>query len=128
MQNTVVVRYPDGRLIKGTTHDFLPNKSTFHVTEKDTGQRIPVDLSGLKAVFFVKTYDGSKDYREKIDGQRVGMGRKIQVKFKDGETLVGYTQGYTPNRPSFFVFPADPNSNNERILVITAATESVQFL
>ncbi len=101
MQNTIVARYRDGRIIKGITHDFLPQKNVFHVIEKDTGQTLTVELSNLKAVFFVKNFDGSKEYREQNDSQRSGMGRRIQVKFKEGETLVGYTQGYAPNRPTF---------------------------
>lgn len=60
--------------------------------------------------------------------ERTGLGKKIQVDFKDGEILVGYSQGFTPNRPGFFVFPADPESNNDRIFVFTAATKAVCFL
>jgi hypothetical protein len=39
----------------------------------------------------------------------------------------GYTSGYSPDRPAFFVFPADPQSNTERIFVVTAATGHVEF-
>lgn len=99
MQNTVVVKYGDGRLVKGTTHDFLPNKKTFHVTETDPGQRIPENPSGLKAVFFVKTYDGSREYREKIDGRRVGMGRKIQVQPPPSPSSSRRNPGPVPDFP-----------------------------
>jgi len=128
MQNTVVIHYRDGRLLKGTTHDLLPNKSAFHVADKETGQTVQVELAQLKAVFFVKTYDGKQGHEEREDLERSGMGKKIQVRFKDGEKLIGYTQGYSPNRPAFFVFPLDPQSNNDRILVLTDATDSVEFL
>ena len=30
--NKVVVRFTDGRVLKGTTADFFPNKDTFHVS------------------------------------------------------------------------------------------------
>jgi small nuclear ribonucleoprotein (snRNP)-like protein len=128
MQNKVVIRYRDGRILKGTTHDVLPQKSTFHVTDKETGQTVEVELSQLKAVFFVKTYEGNQRYEERDDIGRSGMGKKIKVIFKDGETLIGYTQGYSGNRPVFFLFPSDPKSNNDRILVVTDAAESVKFL
>jgi hypothetical protein len=60
--------------------------------------------------------------------ERTGFGKKIQVDFKDGETVVGYSSGFTKNRPGFFVFPADPQSNNDRIYVLTSATEDVRWL
>jgi hypothetical protein len=128
MQNTVVVHLPGGALLKGTTQNFFPNKDKFHLTDRDTGEIREIPLAGLKAVFFVKDFAGDPNYQERVDGERSGLGKRIQVNFKDGETLVGYSQGYTPNRPGFFVFPADPESNNDRIFVLTAATVSVRFL
>ena len=49
-------------------------------------------------------------------------------RFKDGETQVGYTQGFSPSRPGFFFFPADPDGNNKRIFVVNAATSDVRFV
>jgi hypothetical protein len=128
MQNTVVVHFSGGTLRKGVTNDFFPNKDKFHLTDKDTGEVREVSLTGVKAVFFVKDYRGDRTYRERTDVERAGFGKKIQVRFKDGETLIGYSQGFAPNRPGFFVFPSDPQSNNERIFVLTAATKEVRFL
>ena len=82
----------------------------------------------LKAVYFVKTYEGRPAYNERTDIERIGFGKKIKILFKDGETQIGYTQGYTPNRSGFIVFPADPESNNERIYVVTAATSKIEFI
>lgn len=128
MQNTVVVNMGDGVLLKGTTNNFFPNKDKFHLTVKETNEVREVPLMNLKAVFFVKDFEGDPDYRERTDAERSGLGKRIEVEFKDGETLVGYSQGYTPNRPGFFIFPADPESNNDRIFVLTAATKSVRFV
>lgn len=128
MQNTVVVNLGDGVLLKGTTNNFFPNKEKFHLTVKDTNEVQEVPLINLKAVFFVKDFEGDPNYRERTDAERSGLGKRIEVEFKDGETLVGYSQGYTPNRPGFFVFPADPESNNDRVFVLTAATKSVRFV
>ena len=33
-RNRVVVRFNDGRLLKGYTHDFLPEKDLFHLIEE----------------------------------------------------------------------------------------------
>ncbi len=55
-------------------------------------------------------------------------GKKVQVKFTDGEILLGYTQGYDPKRTGFFLLPVDPESNNERIFVVLSSLEHIQIL
>jgi hypothetical protein len=128
MQNSVVVHFADHTLLKGVTNNFFPNKEKFHLTDRDTGEVREILLAGLKAVFFVKDFDGDRDYRKHADIERIGVGRKMRVAFKDGETLTGYSQGFSPGRSGFFLFPADPQSNNDRIFVVTAATSSAEFI
>lgn len=128
MLNTVVLHFSNGEIQKGITEDFFPNKDMFHFKERDKGAVSEVRLGDLKAVFFVKSFEGNSEYRERDDLVRVGFGKKIKVHFKDGETQVGYTQGFSSERPGFFVFPADPDSNNDRIFVVTAAADKVQFI
>ncbi len=127
-QSTVVVHALGGKLQKGVTSDFFPNKDRFHLTEKDSGQVREVRVNGLKAVFFVKSFEGDPTYQEKQEVERAGFGKRIRVRFKDGETQVGYTQGFSPSRPGFFFFPADPDGNNERVFVVNAATADVCFV
>jgi hypothetical protein len=127
MQFQVVVHFVDGRLLKGYATDFFPNKESFHMTQEGGGETHEIKISGLKGVFFVKTFDGDPKRTERKDMERVGMGKRIQVKFKDGEVLIGYTSGYSAERPGFFVFPSDPDTNNEKVFVVTAATANVSF-
>jgi len=128
MLNRIVAHFSDGKIVKGTTADFFPNKVAFHLTMKDNGNNEAVSIKDMKALFFVKTYEGNPGYRDKTDVQRNGLGKRIKVAFNDGETLVGYTQGYTPGRPGFMVFPADPDSNNDKVFINTASTKKVQFM
>jgi len=128
MMNLVVVHYSDGIIMKGKTGDFFPNKDVFHLQGQLNDEMKQIFIQDLKAVYFVKSFEGNAEYTEKIDVERAGFGKKIRVQFKDGEVQYGYTQGYTPNRPGFLVFPCDPNSNNERIYVIASATVQVQFV
>jgi len=128
MKNKVVVHYPDGPLLKGVTNDFFPNKEQFHLTDENTGEVREISLTGIKAVFFVKCFTGDGNYKEQHDLERTGFGKRIQVQFKDGEVLVGYCHGFAKDRQGFYVFPADPRSNNDRVFVITAATDDVRFL
>jgi small nuclear ribonucleoprotein (snRNP)-like protein len=132
MQNRIVVRYQDGRLLKGTTTDFLPTKDVFHVVIAGDPSAKPTEVrvGNLKAVFFVKDFSGNAEYAERrtFESSKPAMGRKIQVVFKDGEVLTGTTQGYQPGRAGFFVFPADANSNNDRCFVVSAAVKDVTFV
>ncbi len=133
MQNKIVVRFRDGRLIKGFTSDFMPNKDVFHVVPMDSPPNAKpgsINMQELKAVFFVKDFAGNPEYNDKklFDPAKPVSGRKIKVVFKDGETLIGTTQGYQPGRQGFFVFPADPQSNIDRCYVVSLAVMSVSFL
>lgn len=128
MQNRIIVRFSDGKILKGTTADLFPNKAVFHLKDKENGSIQEIDIFNLKAVYFVKCFDGNPGYQERDDIERVGLGKKIKVQFKDGEILIGYTQGYSPNRDIFIVFPSDPDSNNEKVFVVTNATGMVSFM
>lgn len=128
--NKVVVHSMGGKLLKGTTQDFFPNRPMFHVLPLDGKPPIEVKTKQLKAVFFVKDYTGSasrRDVRGFINGpSETAQGKKLAVRFKDGELLCGYSLSYSPDREGFFMFPADSGSNNTRIYVITTACAEVK--
>lgn len=128
--NRVVAHYRDGRLVKGSTADFLPTRDVFHIALESGGAPVPVQISDLKAVFFVRDLAGrpGQPKRNEFDSVKPAIGRKIRVAFKDGEVMLGTTQGYQPGRPGFFVVPADPDSNTERCYVVTASTTQVTLL
>jgi hypothetical protein len=133
IQNKIVIRYADGRLLKGITNDFFPNKTTFHVlsvTAAPQDKPQEIRIADLKAVFFVKDFDGNPDYNEikAFDPAKPVSGRKISVLFKDGERLVGTTTGYQPDRIGFFLTPADLESNMIRCFVVIKATKEVNML
>jgi hypothetical protein len=128
----VVVRYRDGRLIKGFTQDFFPTKELFHFIPVDnpSGRSIEVSMKDLKAIFMVLDFVGNPQYKERkkyVEGEKPS-GRKVEVTFIDGEMLVGSTLGYDPKRQGFFIFPADPKSNNMRVYVISSSVEKVRYL
>ncbi len=131
--NKVVVRFADGRTVKGTTADFVPTKDLFHVNVMtDTAAAKPVEIStrDLKALFFVKDFKGDSQHAESntFEPSRPPAGRKIRVEFKDGEIIIGTTTGYQPGRPGFFLSPADAGSNIERCYIVSAATKDIGFI
>ncbi|MGZ3569202.1 MAG: DUF6982 domain-containing protein [Thermodesulfobacteriota bacterium] len=128
----VVARYANGKRIKGFSQDFFPNKDRFHVypATKPSSEAVEVLLKELKAIFFVQDFVGNYLYNERkkyAEGEKPS-GRKVEVTFADGEVLVGSTLGYDPSRPGFFLFPADPKSNNIRVFAVTGAVKKVRFL
>jgi hypothetical protein len=131
IENKVVVHFRDGRIVKGFTYDFNPNKEVFHVANVQNGKEVTeVSTPLMKAVFFVKTFEGDKDHpgfdEFAMENFRNTSGLKIKIDFTDGEVIYGSTHGYTPNRKGFFIFPANKELNNERVFVIKDATTSVE--
>ena len=85
-------------------------------------------MEDLKAIFFVKDFEGRPDYAEtKLfpENAPASKGRKIAVLFTDGELLTGYTLTYDAKRPGFFIMPTDEMSNNERIYIVRSAVREV---
>jgi hypothetical protein len=129
----IVVRYRDGKILKGTTRNFFPNKPVFHVGRQGatgTGDVVEVKLEDLKAVFFVRDFTGNPMHNERKQlspGERP-QGRLMEVTCKDGEVIVGTTTGYDPKRPGFFLFPIDPTSNNARVYMVSGAVGNARFL
>jgi len=129
----VVARFADNRLLKGYTQDFFPNKSLFHIHPVDSTrfkESIEISVKDLKALFFVRDFQGNPDYDERkaFDPKEQISGKKVEVTFLDGEVLVGTTLGYEPKRPGFFLHPPDPKSNNIRVFVVSSAVHNVRFL
>lgn len=128
--NRVVAHFADGHVVKGTTQDFFPNRPTFRILPMGAGKETEVQCRQLKAVFFVKDLAGDenrKDIKGFVDGPgETTKGKKLAVRFKDGEFLCGYSLSYSPERVGFFLFPSDPGSNNLRIYVMTYSVVEVQ--
>lgn len=120
----VVARYYNGKMIKGFTHDFFPNKDRFHIVPANhpLGEPIEVIVNQLKAVFVVRDFNGDSHYveRKKYREGENPYGVPLEVTFEDGEILVGSSMGFDPKRSGFFISPADPMSNNLRIFAISS--------
>ena len=127
--NKVVAHFVTHKIVKGTTQDFFPNRPLFHLIPT-SGPAIEVRCKELKALFFVRDLNGNlrrRDVRGFLAAPNEGThGKKIAVRFKDGELLCGYTLTFTPDREGFFVFPADPGSNNQRVYVITGSASEIK--
>ena len=128
----IAARFLDGTLVKGTTHNFNPNSPCFHVlsadNEAEDGTK-EVRFSALKAVFFVKSFEGNPTYKDRSEfspGDRKS-GREVTVIFADGETMVGTVMEYNARNTGFFLFPVDPTSNNSKVYVVNSSVKDVTF-
>ena len=66
----IAARYLDGKLVKGTTHNFNPNSPYFHILTADDDaeqETKEVRFSALKAVFFVNSFEGDPDHKERSE-------------------------------------------------------------
>jgi hypothetical protein len=126
----IVVRYTDGTIMKGYTQNFHSSKLQFSLwpsINATPSERAVIRIARLKAVFFVRDFNGNAGYNErKVSGER-GAGRRIEVTFGDGEVVLGTTLNDCPDGQGFFVSPVDPAANNTRIIVVSGAVGRVRF-
>ena len=127
----LIARFLDGRIMRGQTQNLSPFRPTFHFHMHESGQQPRLlHMKDLKALFFVKSFTGNKDYHERKEickGDPL-QGRTCEVRFTDGEVIQGSTMCYDPHRLGFFFVPADPAGNNLRIFVVNSAVADFRFL
>ena len=109
---------------------FGKGAGTHNTLVLDGGKAVEVRFRQLKALFFVASLEGNAS-RQDASGFIQGpaetqQGKKIAVRFRDGEFMCGYTLSWSPEREGFFLFPADPGANNQRVFVISAATLEIK--
>jgi hypothetical protein len=123
----VVVHYQDGTLLRGHTRFFFHEQDHVEVTPQD-GETCNVDLKRVKAVFFVKDFQGDPSYgeRKEFAADSPTFGDGVRIVFADGEILLGRAMGYRPEEKGFYLQPADPRSNNKMIFVPVGALQEIQ--
>jgi hypothetical protein len=125
----VVAHYRDGRVVKGTSLDLDPGRPVCHVA-MDFGPLVKVALKELKALYVVRTLAGDRRRSDRQEVEPDDLRRRgahaVEVTFADGEQLVGLTLHHPIAGEHFFLLPADPESNNVRILVNRGAVSAIR--
>lgn len=128
-----ILRFADGRVMKGFTEGFDPRRASFRFQESNgtlaDGWK-EMQLEGLKAIFFVKDFAGNSLYDDlkNFDEKEKIQGRRMQVTFLDGEQILGFAICNDIRRPGFYLFPADLKSNNFGVFVISNAVHDIWYL
>lgn len=133
-----VIRLNNGKLIKGYMKDFSPDGNEVAVKEEGTDNLHLVKIGDVKAVFFVKSFEGDHEYKEKkFYSSKKNKGQRVFVKFRDGEALVGFLEGEVPWKrgfflsrqdsglKGFFLLPADEDTNNIKVFVVSSSVDDV---
>lgn len=134
----VILRFIDGKMLKGYIRD-LKIAEEYLYLEDESANRHKVRLKELKAIFFVKRFEGVRGHQEKKDfPESSTAARHVFVKFKDGETIMGSMEGEvswqrgafreTMKERAFTIVPVDEDGNNIRIVVITTAVQDVAMV
>ena len=137
----VVVRFLNGKMVKGVVRNFSVETNELHFEDAGTADERRIPLAELKAVFFVRSLEGDHTHREKkAFGARKDadhLGKKIYIKFKDGESLYGFVRGDIPWKQGYFVSephgsaqgflitPTDSESNNIKIFVVGGSIRDI---
>jgi len=141
----VVVHLRNGDLLKGYT-DALPGTDLGTLLDhepvsialevpvrlSDTGELTVVPLNAVKALYFVRTFEGSKEYKEIkfFEGHPTIAGLWVRMKFQDNELTEGVVRNslhYVMN-PGFLLKPPDPISNNELVYVVKSSLRAFEVL
>lgn len=99
----VVVRYLDGKITKGHIVKFSPSDREI-IVKNLSNQKGSINMAKLKAISFVRTFEGERGYGEtKSFLGTISKGKEVFVKFKDGEAMIGFVEGDTPWQRGFFL-------------------------
>ena len=134
----VILRCLDGRLIRGYISGFSASDESVILEDESSGKQ-QFKVAELKAIFFVRTFEGDRTYSEKKTFRDpVAMGKRVYVKFKDGESMTGYIEGDIPwergfflehnKGPGFFLIPVDRGSNNLKVFVVASSVWDVTVM
>jgi hypothetical protein len=136
-----VARLNNGNLLKGYMKEFSSDMTEIAVEEDGTGKLHLLRMEDMKAVFFVKSFEGDHEYRErKSYSNSKPRGQRVFVKFRDGESLVGFMDSDIPwekgfflskrdnDKKGFFLLPADEDGNNLRVFVVSSSVDDVTIV
>ncbi|MBZ5648406.1 MAG: hypothetical protein LAN37_14425 [Acidobacteriia bacterium] len=141
----IVAHLRDGSLLKGYTDAFPeadleqllrqgPYPLPKQITVRANGSRktVSLPLDSLKALFFVKSFEGRTDYQEIkfFESHPPVEGLWVRIKYYDGEASEGVVHNslHHLTSPGFFLKPPDPESNNEYVYVLKSSLTDFRVL
>ena|SRR5579864_428115 len=141
----VVAHLHGGKLVKGFLkcdheadvealfrHEGNSLGSEIPIRSHTSSKLIKLGANSLKAIFFVKTFEGSAEYNEVkfFQSNPAVEGLWVQLRFQDGEVTEGvlYNSIRYIVEAGFFLKPPDPLSNNQLIYVLKKSLAEFRVL
>lgn len=120
MRRKLILRRRDGGMVRCETFSHFSAAFRDIKIINTSGDVESVPLSDLKAIFFVRDFQGNPSYQPHGDfvEESPKAGQAVRVTFHDGEVLRGRVINLSEGASGFFLFPADPLDNNERVFVV----------
>ncbi|UCD57090.1 MAG: VWA domain-containing protein [Candidatus Hydrogenedentota bacterium] len=117
----IVVKYLDGRVLKGTPTSWDIESDEFSLLPRDalprSNEEILVAFADLKAVYFVRDFDRQIGKKRVPPASRI-RGAHMRLAFHDGEEMEGYTlENYEPSSTRFYFLPSDQLGNTISLVV-----------
>lgn len=108
----------------------LPSRLRLKLADSD--EVVELDLATMKALFFVRSFEGRTDYSEVkfFDAHPPVEGLWVRLRFEDGESTEGvaYNSIALLRDGGFFLKPPDPNSNNQVMYVLKQSLAEFRVL
>ena len=127
----IVIHYRSGRTVRGRMRFFEDVRSSV-IAEDLAGHPLTVPFDEIKAIFFVKEYEGSEEEHEAARPEGVPGGRDrghpVAVRFPDGEIIEGSVSLFPPTGAGFYLTPRGRHGNNRAIFVPARSALEVQRL
>ncbi len=128
----IVVKYLDGRILKGTPSTWDIESDGFGLLPRDalpgSSEEIFVPFADLKAVYFVRDFDGQLGKKIVSPASQI-RGVHMRLTFHDGEQMEGYSsESYNPSCSRFYFFPADQTGNTISMVVERTNLKNIELL
>jgi hypothetical protein len=131
----VILRFTNGKMLKGYIQDLKISDEYLYILD-ESDQQHKVRLKELKAIFFVKKFEGERSHpARKHAADSSPALKRIIVRFKDGESIVGSVEngipwktGHSSTTEKAFTIIPDDTTNNTKILVVATAVKDVSDL
>jgi hypothetical protein len=118
-RHRVVLHTSDGEVKRGVVADASLDAPEVVLAQQTGASTEAVPSDRIKAIFFMLPAGEKPPAPD---------GKRVRVTFRDGRQVAGFSADYGPERPGFFMVPADTRTHTARIWVYRSAVRQVSVM